>query len=334
MYFGFKSAPTSGKMAADETSGPSMALLIDIKQPQWMRDEELRAQLLRRYPEADIRIAAEPGAPDEIEMLTVSTYHPGEALRYPNLRVIQKTGAGVNNILADETLPPSIEVVRLQTRTSGEEMAEYALACVLQEQRHLRAYREQQARAEWLHYPPRIAAETTVAVLGLGRVGGRVAKRFVANDFSVVGWSRGPKEIAGVDCFVGDDGLGEVLARADYVVAVLPSTPATRGLFDYACFGRFRDHAWFVNLGRGDQVVEPDLLRALDDGRIAGAVLDVMSTEPLPPEDPLWRHPKVQLTPHVSGYHLGDAIDDIAENYRRLRAGEPLLHRVDRERGY
>ncbi len=311
-----------------------MALLIDIKQPQWLRDEELRAQLLRHDPEADYRVAAEPGAPDEIEMLTVSAYHPGEALRYPNLRVIQKTGAGVNNILADESLPPSIQVVRLQTRTSGEEMAEYALAYVLQEQRHVRAYREQQARAEWLHYPPRIAAETTVAVLGLGRVGGLVARRFVDNRFEVVGWSRGPKDIAGVASFVGDDGLAEVLARAEYVIAALPSTPATRGLFDYDCFGRFRGDALFVNLGRGDQVDEPDLMRALDDGLLAGAVLDVMSVEPLPADDPLWRHPKVQLTPHVSGYHLGDAIADIAENYRRLRAGEPLLHRVDRERGY
>jgi glyoxylate/hydroxypyruvate reductase A len=118
-----------------------MALLIDIKHPDWMQDDELRSELLGYYPEADIRIGADPGNPAEIEMLTVSAYHPGEALRYPNLQVIQKTGAGVNNILADEDLPESIQVVRLQTDTSGAEMAEYALAYVLQEQRAFRRQR-------------------------------------------------------------------------------------------------------------------------------------------------------------------------------------------------
>jgi glyoxylate/hydroxypyruvate reductase A len=87
-------------------------------------------------------------------------------------------------------------------------------------------------------------------------------------------------------------------------------------------------------VGRGDQVNEIDLVQALDQGLLAGAVLDVMSVEPLPAESPLWLHPKVELTPHVSGYHLGDAIFDIAENYRRLQNGEPLLHLIDRKQGY
>ena len=88
-----------------------------------------------------------------------------------------------------------------------------------------------------------------------------------------------------------------------------------------------RDH-------RGDLVNEPELIASLDAGLLAGAVLDVMSEEPLPANNPLWLHPKVQLTPHVSGYHLGDAIIDIAENYRRLQNGEPLLNLVDRAQGY
>jgi glyoxylate/hydroxypyruvate reductase A len=148
-----------------------MALLIDIKHPDWMKDDELRAELLRFYPEADIRTGDNPGNLEEIDMLTVSSYFPGEALRYPNLKVIQKTGAGVNNILADQELPESVRVARLQTDTSGAEMAEYALAYVLQEQRHLRQYHQQQTRSQWTFYPPRKARDTTVAVLGLGRIG-------------------------------------------------------------------------------------------------------------------------------------------------------------------
>jgi glyoxylate/hydroxypyruvate reductase A len=311
-----------------------MALLIDIKHPHWMRDEDLRAELLRRYPQADIRVGAAPGDPGEIEMLTVSSYFPGEALRYPNLRLIQKTGAGVNNILIDAELPPEIAVARLDTSVSGAEMAEYALAYVLQEQRHMRLYHAQQARSEWLHYPPRKAAETSVAVLGLGRIGQLVAQRFVDNGFDVTGWSRGPKDLAGIHCLAGAEALPEVVGAADYVISVLPSTPLTRGLFDARLFARFNPRAFFINVGRGDLVDEAGLVEALDAECLAGAVLDVMSVEPLPAESPLWRHPKVQLTPHVSGYHLGEAVADIAENYRRLQHGEPLLHLVDRERGY
>ena len=311
-----------------------MALLLDIKFPQWLSDEDLREELLRYEPEADIRIGADPGNLEEIEMLTVSNYLPGESQRYPNLKLIQKTGAGVNNILGDRDLPAHIQVTRLQTSTSGREMAEFALAYVLQEQRHIRQYREQQARSEWISYPPRKAHETTVAVLGLGRIGGLVANRFLQNDFKVTGWSRSLKQIAGVDCYAGEDGLADALASADYVVSVLPSTDVTRGIFNHDMFALFNPKAYFINMGRGDLVNEPELMEALDAGEFEGAILDVMSVEPLPPEHALWLHPKVQLTPHISGYPLGDAIADIAENYRRLRSGEPLLNLIDRSLGY
>lgn len=314
--------------------GKAMALLLDIKMPDWMTDEDLRAQLLQHCPGMDIRIGAAPGNIDEIEMLTVSNYSPGEALRYPNLKLIQKTGAGVNNILADRELPDSVRVTRLQTTTSGTEMAEYALAYVLQEQRQMRSYHSQQARAEWISYAPRRADETTVAVLGLGRIGMLVAQRFVDNGFKVAGWSRNLKRIDAVSCHAGDDGLLAALAGADYVVSVLPSTPETRQMFAIDLFRNFEPHCFFINVGRGDLVDESDLIDALDDGQIAGAVLDVMSVEPLPADSPLWLHPGIQLTPHVSGYHLGDAIADIAENYRRLQSGEPLLNPVNRELGY
>jgi glyoxylate/hydroxypyruvate reductase A len=311
-----------------------MALLIDIKHPDWMKDEDLQAELLRHHPGADIRTGDKPGNADEIEMLTVSSYLPGEALRYPNLKLIQKTGAGVNNILADGELPESVRVTRLETATSGAEMAEYALAYVLQEQRQMRAYHRQQAQAEWISYPPRKAVDTTVAVLGLGRIGVLVAQRFVDNGFRVAGWSRSPKNLVDVSCHAGDDGLLHALAGADYVISVLPSTQQTRQMFAIDLFRSFEPQSFFINVGRGDLVNEPDLIQALDQGMLAGAILDVMSIEPLPKDNPLWLHPRVQLTPHVSGYDLGDAILDIGENYRRLQNGEPLLHLVDRERGY
>ena len=135
-------------------------------------------------------------------------------------------------------------------------------------------------------------------------------------------------------CPVTKELFTDAVAAADYVVSVLPSTRATRGMFDASLFGEFLASAFFINMGRGDLVDEAGLIEALDRGSIAGAVLDVTVEEPLPADNPLWRHPGVQITPHVSGYHLGDAIADIVENYNRLARGEPVKNRIDRELGY
>lgn len=311
-----------------------MTLLIDIKQPQWLTDADLREQLLSYIPGADIRCGNDPGKPEAIEMLTTSSYQKGEALKYPNLKLVQKTGAGVEAIMADETLPQSVQVARLRTDTSGQEMAEYALAYVLQEQRHLRAYQGNQVQSKWQAYAPRRACETTVAVLGLGRIGNLVADKFLKCDFNVAGWSRSQKKLAGVDCHATDDQLPVVLSMADYVVSVLPSTPETTCLFNRESFAWMKPTAFIINVGRGTLIDEDDLIQSLDEGLLAGAILDVMQTEPLPESSPLWTHDKVILTPHISGWHLGDAIKDIAENYRRLTTGEVLLNRVNRQLGY
>jgi len=311
-----------------------MALLIDIKQPQWLTDRALREQLLAIDPQADIRCGDDPGNADEIEMLTVSTYLEGEALRYSNLKLVQKTGAGVEAIMDDESLPRSVQVTRLRTDTSGREMAEFALAYVLQEQRHIRQYQINQGKNLWEGYAPRRASETTVAILGLGRIGGIVVERFLNSDFNVIGWSRSQKNIGGVKCYAGSEQLQAVLSEADYVVSILPSTPETENLFNHHTFEMMKPSAFLINVGRGTLVAEDQLMQSLDDRLLAGAVLDVMQTEPLPENSPMWQHPKIILAPHVSGWHLGDAVIDIAENYRRLRSGEPLLNQVNRELGY
>jgi len=299
-----------------------------------MEDADLLDDLLKVDSEADIRCAADPGNLDQIEMIAVSSYETGEALRYPNLKLVQKIGAGVNGILDDESLPQSIQVARLRSDIPAHEIAEYCLACVLQEQRHLRQYRNHQSRWYWQAFPPRQAQETTVAILGLGSIGGITAQRFAENRFNVIGWSRSKKNLPGIECYFGKKQFSAVLEAADYVVSILPSTPETINLFNAEIFPLMKPEAVIVNCGRGDLIDQADLVEALDNGLLAAAILDVMQTEPLPVNSPMWRHPKIVLTPHVSGWHLGDAVDDIAENLRRLNSGEPLLHLVDRKLGY
>ena len=311
-----------------------MALLIDIKQPGWMTDEQLRDVLLPLYPSADIRCGATPGNLDDIEMLVVSIYQEGEALRYPNLKLIQKAGAGVETIVSDTSIPDQVQVARLRSDVPAHEMAEYCLAAVLQEQRHFRQYRDNQNVSIWQAVAPREASKTTVAVLGLGSIGCITANRFLDNRFNVVGWSRSPKQLKGIDCYFGADQLSNVIAMADFVVSILPVTPETKQLFDQQQFKRMKKGAVLINVGRGDLVNEVDLVQALDKGELAHAILDVMQIEPLPESSPLWAHSGVTLTPHVSGWHLGDSVNDIAENFRRLENGELLLNLVDRQLGY
>ncbi|MCP5371590.1 MAG: glyoxylate/hydroxypyruvate reductase A [Hyphomicrobiales bacterium] len=311
-----------------------MTLLIDVVNIKWMANEEVRDAVRPFLPDVEIRCAPDIGDPADIVMVAVSRLAPGRAASLPNLRLVQKLGAGVDSIVGVPDLPPGVRVARLRPDTPAREIAEYCLAHVLQRHRHLPFHAANQARGEWRGRAPDKAPATTVGVLGLGHIGGRVARTFAGLGFRVMGWSRTAKAIDGVDCRHGGAALPQVLAACDYVVAVLPSTPATQDLFDAAMLAHMKPGAVLVNVGRGDLIVDDDLLAALDGDRLGGAVLDVFRTEPLPDGHPFWSHPKVTVTPHVSGWHLDGGFEDVAENYRRLLDGRPLLHEVDRAAGY
>lgn len=311
-----------------------MALLIDIQLSDWMTNDELREELLPLLPGADIRCAPEIGDAAEIEMLATVKLPPGFVASLTNLRLIQKLGAGVDGILCDPDLAPDVRITRLKPEAPAREIAEYCVAYVLREQRNMRFYAECQTRREWVAREPRVAPDTTVGVLGLGHIGGRTARAFAALDYRVLGWSRTAHAIDGVDCRHGAAALVPLLGDCDYVVSMLPSTPLTRDLMNAETLAAMKPGAWLINAGRGDLIVEDDLLAALESDHLGGAVLDVLRREPLPGDHPFWSHPKVTITPHVSGWHLTGGLGDVAENYRRLQAGRPLLHEVDRDAGY
>ena len=311
-----------------------MAVLISIGHDGWYTEEQLADELRSLDPGADIRPLSAPGKLEEITVLAVSALKGDLPARLPNLQLVQKLGAGVETIVAHPSLAPHVRVARLKPQEPAHEIAEYCLAYVLRGQRNMAAHAASQARSAWEPLAPRRPQETTVGVLGLGHIGGRTARLMRDMRFRVLGWSRSPNAIEGVDCRHGDAALPQMLGECDYVCSILPSTPATRGLMNADRLAAMKPGATLINAGRGDLVDEPALLAALDNGTPGHAVLDVLSREPLPADSPLWTHPQVTITPHVSGWHLGDALKDVVENYRRLEAGEDLLHEVDRERGY
>jgi glyoxylate/hydroxypyruvate reductase A len=171
--------------------------------------------------------------------------------------------------------------------------------------------------------------------MGLGQLGSDAAARLRDLRFSVSGWSRTSRDLQGVRSFCGDDQLNPFLSQTDVLICLLPLTPRTEGILNRETFQNLRPGAFVINVARGRHLVEEELLAALDTGHLSGACLDVFREEPLPPEHPFWSHPRIQVTPHASSLTEPRAVaPQILENYRRVRAGEILLHRVDVERGY
>jgi len=187
----------------------------------------------------------------------------------------------------------------------------------------------------WKPVVPPLSFDTRVTVLGLGELGLACARALWGLGFDVAGWSRSPKEIDGITCFDGPDGLDAALARADYAVLLLPSTPETENTLNARTLALMPRGARILNPGRGPLIDDTALLASLDSGHIDHATLDVFRTEPLPPGHGYWHHKSVTVTPHVaSETRAAYSVKTIAENIRRGEAGEPFLHQVDRRAGY
>jgi glyoxylate/hydroxypyruvate reductase A len=189
--------------------------------------------------------------------------------------------------------------------------------------------------AKWEPHIPPLARDRKVGVLGLGALGGACAQALAGLNFDVAGWSRRPKEIAGVASYNGDEGLATVLARSEILVLLLPRTPQTENLLNAGTLALLPKGAVVINPGRGPLIDDDALLAALDAEQIGHATLDVFRTEPLPAGHPFWAHPGVTVTPHIASETRPDSASRvIAENIRRGEAGEPFLHLVDRDAGY
>jgi glyoxylate/hydroxypyruvate reductase len=305
-------------------------MFLSPDDPAELWREELRA----RMPELEVRIWPEVGDPAEIDLALVWRAPMGELARYPNLKAILSLAAGIEWLVVDPTLP-DVPIARMVDPSLTRTMAEYVLLAVLRHHREFDRFEREQRARNWAYSFPPQAADRPVGIMGLGELGASAAKQLSAQGFPVLGWSRTPKAIEGVTSYAGRGELHAFLHRSQILVCLLPLTAETRGILDAETFNGLPHGACVINVARGDHLVEADLLAALDSGHLAGATLDVFRTEPLPVDDPLWRHPKVLITPHVASYSLpATAADGVVDNVRRALAGQPLRHQVDRARGY
>jgi glyoxylate/hydroxypyruvate reductase A len=294
-----------------------------------------RPYLTAAWPKRDIRYWPEIGDKAAIDYALVWHPEPGLLASLPNLQLIVSLGAGIDHILRDPRLPPGVPILRLVDPHMTEAMCEYIALQVLRLHRRDVDYRAQQAAGEWREHPQKNAAERTVGILGFGTLGEAAGRTLRALGFDVAGWSRSAKEVPGFTTFAGTAGLGQLLARSEILVCLLPMTPETEGILNGDLFARLPRGAAIVNAGRGRHLVEADLLAALASGQLSAAVLDVFRDEPLPPSHKFWRHQRIIVTPHVAAEtHPPTATAIIAAAIEDFAAGRAIPNLVDRERGY
>jgi glyoxylate/hydroxypyruvate reductase A len=310
-----------------------MAILLCTKIAAML---DWRDALLAEDPSLDIRLFPEAGDPAEIEAAVCWNQHDmAELRRYPNLKLIVSMGAGVDHLLRPPGPPPGIPVARLKDHRLTTGMTEFVVLNVLRFHRQDLEYRAQQAARVWEELPAPDSAQRRIGILGLGELGAASARALLSFGFPVSGWTRTPRQVEGVKCFHGSDGLDAMLRQTDILCCLLPLTPQTRGVINARTLALLPRGAFVINSARGGHVVDADLLAALDSGHVAAAALDVFEPEPLPPEHPYWGHPHVLIWPHASAITIpSSAAPQVVENLRRAREGRELINLVDFSTGY
>lgn len=319
-------------MARSVSGGPIDVLVYDAEAPRYAALVRApRGRVTVHTASTPMQAAARIG---DAEVVFAWKFPPHLYRDARRLRWLQGMGAGVEWALTPE-LPPGVIVTRAPG-IFGPWMAEYVLGWCLWIAQRMADYRAAQQRREWMqHVPPERLAGKTMTIVGLGDIGRTIARAARGLGVRVVGVSRSGRAGAVAERVYPVGRLRQALGVADFVVVVVPLNERTRGLIGAAELGAMRPSAWLLNIGRGPIVEEKALLDALERRTIAGAVLDVFNTEPLPRDHPLWTCANAVITPHISGPSTPEELTPIFnENLARYLAGRALRHVVDRRRGY
>lgn len=254
----------------------------------------------------------------------------------PNLRWVQAMAAGVEDWMARPDLRRSIALTCARG-VHSEQMPDNILASIYYVAKPFRQAQELQARRQWERIMPIPLAGQTLGILGLGTIGADLARKASMLGLRVVGIKNRPRPVPFVDEVYPSSALGKVLSQSDFVVVLLPVTPETENIINATSLAQMKRTAWLFNFARGQHVADDDLIDALENGVIAGALLDAFRVEPLPSEHRFWGTKNLVILPHIGGRHpqrdkFVAAL--FVENARRFAAGEPLQALVDWEQGY
>jgi glyoxylate/hydroxypyruvate reductase A len=286
-------------------------------------------------PEIPVYKFNEPHPVEDIHMAIVWKHPVGSLNQYPNLKGVQALGAGADFLLADDTIPSCVSLLRVVDPSLARDMAEFALALTMGTLKNLPYYGRAQMQQKWDPRPYRRIEDVTVGIMGLGTLGLAVAEKLQINGFQLCGWTRSSKPNVSFSLYQGADQLSKFLGCCDILICLLPWTPATTGMLNKQTFAALKDGAHVINLARGPIVTDEDLIDALDSGKLSGATLDVFHQEPLPESHPFWKHEKVFMTPHIASVtDASSVVPQIQRNYHALKNGTELENEVFKERGY
>jgi len=293
-----------------------------------------RETFKEQLPDLEVRFWPDAGNVADIDYLAFMRPDFDILPELPNLKAMFSRSAGVDSFVDHPNLP-KVPLGKMEPSGGDPMMTEYVVMHALRLHRELPAYQERQARCEWARVPIVRPEQRRIGFLGYGMMAKAPALVLKSLGFPVSDWVRTPKPDAEIPIFHGDDQLEPFLAQTDIAVCLLPLTKETEGILCARTFAMMPRGSMIINVGRGKHVVEADLIAALDSGQLSHASLDALFPEPLPPENPLWLHPKVTILPHVARRPtVAQMATEIAANIRSVEAGGALLQPIDLTMGY
>jgi phosphoglycerate dehydrogenase-like enzyme len=313
-------------------------LMLAVADPKHFRESLEQAGVADNFEIAHVPPGTKPDAGQlaRCEVLLAFGVPPGTLGEMKNLKMIQSMTAGVDGWIARKDLPADLPLSAARG-THLPQMPENILGALFHITKHYAKIAQNQQQSKWVRSQSATLSGKTLGILGLGAIGADLARRASALDMRVIGTRRRPEAVPHVEKVYSAADTDEVLAQSDFVVLLLPVTPETESMFNRQRLQKMKSTAWLVNFGRGALIADDDLIAAVKAKDIAGAVLDVFRTEPLPSEHPFWQTPNIYVLPHIGGGHPDRdkwVAALLTENVRRHLAGEPLKELVDRSRGY
>ena len=276
--------------------------------------------------------------PDEVDLENIDVlvgwkFSPDFISKMPNLRAIFTVSAGIDQI--DFTvIPPHVDVVRMIDDDLSEQLAEYAVMSVLMLYRRALDYLQCKSAKQWQPLSVKLPRNTNIGIMGLGKQGLKIIEKLKPFDFQLKGWSRTLHSVDGVSCY-DQNNLNRFLSDLDILLCVLPLTENTKNILNQKLFSQLPAGCSLINIGRGEHLIEEELIQALNSGQIGNAILDVAVVEPLPEESELWTHPKVMVTPHIAGVTRPESgFESLEKSLLEWREGQKPEGLVDRSKGY
>ncbi len=284
-------------------------------------------------PDGEVVTWDEVRDPSKVEVAVVWNHQKDLFKKISNVKLVASLGAGVDHIVHDPLLPSDTPVSKVISPHLSTPMSNYCIGAILHYHKQFDKYARDKVQKRW-HQEFDPERPVTIGILGLGALGSDLAQKLVTLGFEVHGLSRSKKSLPDVLTYT-EDQLDVFLSKVNVLICMLPSTDQTTGIINHSMLSKLPDQSFLINVGRGKQQVDEDILACLDSGKLAGAFLDVFPVEPLPQKSPLWEHPDVFITPHIAVVtKIEAAVPQILENYNRLKRGAKLINLIDRSKGY